>query len=142
MADILDQFEQKRKEQLTVKHEYEAFKAVDRRQLRLKIRPASPSIWERVTYAYLLHIMEDGEAGTQVVLVFTFMVVVITGRNLQAVAEAIEQERCDFIQAYDPGKWARPEDPGAAFIESIVIHARAAEDLPGLLGETAGAGEA
>jgi hypothetical protein len=100
---------------------YEAFKAVDRRQYRLSIRPANRA-WERVTYSYLLRIVEDGAFGTEIALVYTFMVVVIKGKNLQPVAEAINGEGCEFIQEYDRDKWEKPTDQAAPFIESIEIH--------------------
>ncbi len=99
--------------------EYAAFKAVDRRQIRLKVRPSSGP-WERVTYSYLLHMPED-EQGTYLALIFTFMTVVVKGRNLQELAEAIGDERCEFIQAYDPKKWKKPKDTSAAFIETIEV---------------------
>ena len=101
--------------------EYEAFKAVDRRQYRLKIRP-SMRAWERVPYAYLHRIVEDGAFGTELCLIYAFMVVVIKGRNLHLVADAIDEERCEYVQQYDPDKWAKPTDASAAFIESIDIH--------------------
>ena len=97
---------------------YEAFKPVDKRQLRLLIRPASDA-WEWVTYGYLLRIVADGAAGTRVILVFTFMAVTITGRNLHAIADAIANERCDFIQEFDAKRWQAPTDPKAPFIQSI-----------------------
>ena len=100
---------------------YEAFKAVDRRQYRLAIRPANRA-WERVTYSYLLRVVEDGAFGTELCLVYTFMVVVIKGRNLQPIGDAIDAESCMFIQQYDGDKWEKPTDTAAPFIESIEIH--------------------
>lgn len=131
MADPLAQFRNKGPEASKTDGaevddgEYRAFKAVDRRQIRLKIRPASGPR-DRVTYSYLLHMPED-EQGTYLGLVFTFMTVAIKGRNLQEVAEAIAEERCDFIQAYDPAKWPKPKNADAAFIEVIEIQAPARE---------------
>ena len=108
---------------------YEAFRAVDRRQYRLAIRPANGG-WERVTYSYLLRIVEDGGLGTQICLVYTFMVVIIKGRNLNAVADAIDAESCLFVQEYDSVRWQKPADASAPFIDSIEIHAeRPADEL-------------
>jgi len=51
------------------------------------------------------------------------MVVVMLGRNLYAIGDAISDERCDFIQEFDSAKWPKPTDEAAApFIESITIH--------------------
>lgn len=100
---------------------YEAFRVANKRQLRLKICPALRA-WERMHYGYLLRIVEDGLYGTELALVFTFSVVVIKGRNLQPIAEAIDAEACEFIQQYDPARWQTPTDATAPFIEDIAIH--------------------
>jgi hypothetical protein len=55
-------------------------------------------------------------------LVFQSVVVVVRGRNLYSVAEAIEREVCEWIQPFNPAKWDEPIDPAAPFIDSIVIH--------------------
>ena len=80
---------------------------------------SSSNAWEWVTYSYLLRIVADGASGTRLTLVFTFMAVTITGRNLFEVGDAIANERCDFIEEFDAKRWAKPTDPKAPFIESI-----------------------
>src|ERR1700678_1689313 len=102
-------------------NEYQAFKAVDRRQIRLAIRPTNHA-WERVPYGYLLRVVEDGIYGTELCLVYTFAVFVILGRNLTGIADAIADERCEFVQEYDESRWPMPTDPDAAFVESIEVH--------------------
>ena len=112
MPDILEQFTHK---PAVAEHDpraYVAYKSVDRRQVRLKIRPALQA-WERVPYSYLLRIVENSEYGTELGLVYTFMVVTVAGRNLQAIADAIETENCDFIQAFDPVRFDVPTDHAA-----------------------------
>jgi hypothetical protein len=101
--------------------DYEAFKAVDRRQIRLAVRPTNHA-WERVPYGYLLRVVEDGIYGTELCLVYTFAVFVILGRNLSGIADAIADERCEFVQEYDPSRWAMPTDEKAPFVESIEVH--------------------
>jgi len=110
------------------KDEYEPFKSVTRRQLRLKIRPYLRA-WERIGYAYLHRIVEDGDYGKQIALVYQFAVIVIKGRNLQVIAEAIGDEQCEFIQAFDPDKWEQPSDESKPFIESIDIHVQSREQM-------------
>ncbi len=105
---------------------YEAFGLAKKRPLRLKIRPAMRA-WERVGYAHLLRILENGIYGTQLSLVFTFGVVLIEGRNLQPIADAIDAETCDFIQEFDSDRWPTPTDEKTPFISKIAIHMPAAK---------------
>lgn len=100
---------------------YIAFKAVDRRQIRLAVRPTNHA-WERVPYGYLLRVVEDGIYGTELCLVYTFAVFVILGRNLTGIANAISEEHCEFVQEFDASRWAMPTDKNAPFIESIEVH--------------------
>lgn len=97
---------------------YAAFGAKDRTE-RLRIRRAmaptrSPS------YNYLLDVLYDGSFGTNFSLLYTFMVVLVRGRNLQAVVSALEAGTADFIQEFDSDRWTRP-DANAPFIESIEV---------------------
>lgn len=110
------------------KEQYEAFKSVTRHQIRLKIRPYLRA-WERIPYSYLHRIVEDGDYGKQIALVYQFAVVIIKGRNLWVVAEAISDENCELIQAFNPDKWERPTDESKPFIESIDIHVQSREAM-------------
>jgi hypothetical protein len=109
--------------------EYVAFKAVDRRQVRLAIRPTNHA-WERVPYGYLLRVVEDGIYGTELCLVYTFAVFVILGRNLSGIADAIADERCEFVQEFDPSRWEMPTDENAPFVESIEVHVQKLSSEP------------
>jgi hypothetical protein len=100
---------------------YQALRVAEGRQQRLKLRPRQRA-WERINYGYLQRIVEDGRFGTQLGLVFSFAVIIIKGRNLQAVADAIDQERCESLTQFDPQQWPRPSDPGAPFIEGMEFH--------------------
>jgi hypothetical protein len=99
---------------------YEAFKAVNRRQTRVHIRPVG-SPGERMTYGYLHRIVDDEGRDEQLALVFSFAVVVLRGRNLYAVAEALDEERCQWVQQHDPARWPMPAED-KPLIESIDIH--------------------
>jgi hypothetical protein len=73
-------------------------------------------------YGYLLDIAHDGPFGTNFVLYYSFMMIVlVTGRNLQPVIMALQMGTADFIQEYDPDKWPKPKDENAPFIETIQI---------------------
>lgn len=73
-------------------------------------------------YGYLLRVVEDGIYGTELCLVYTFAVFVILGRNLTGIADAIAEERCEFVQEYDADRWSMPTDQSAPFVESIEVH--------------------
>jgi hypothetical protein len=130
MADILEQFEQKRKAQVDAEREYLAFRALDKRQFRLQVRPLE-DVWDRLPYRMLLRIMERGREGTAITLVYSFMAVFIEGRNLCNVADAIERELCDFIEEFDAERHDKPVDLTAPFISKITLLAAAEMGEPG-----------
>ena len=99
--------------------EYMAFDAKDK-VARLKIRRANDPT-RSPGYNYLLDIVYDGPFGTNFVLVFTFMMVFVRGRNLQNLVMALETGTADFIQEFDSDRWQVPKDAKAPFIESIVV---------------------
>ena len=99
--------------------EYVAFDAKDKVD-RLKIRRANDPT-RSPGYAYLLDIVYDGPYGTNFVLVFTFLMVLVRGKNLQSVVMALEMGTVDFIQEFDPERWQVPSDEKAPFIESIEV---------------------
>ena len=98
---------------------YVAFDAKDKVD-RLKIRRANDPT-RAPGYAYLLDVVYDGPFGTNFVLVYTFLMVLVKGRNLQPVIMALEMATADFIQEFDADKWKMPKDEKAPFIESIEV---------------------
>jgi len=127
MSDVLEQFERKSKRQSEPVAQsdtriYEAFKGLDGRHVRLKVLPRAQA-WERLPYRFLLRIMENSDKGTDLTLVFTFLAVAIKGRNLGAVADAIDREKCVFVQEWDALRFDKPTDETAPFIEKITVHA-------------------
>jgi hypothetical protein len=97
--------------------EYLAFDAKDHVP-RLRIRRANDPT-RSPGYNYLLDVVYDGEFGTNFTLVYTFLMVLVRGRNLQPVVMALEMGTADFIQEFDPDRWQMPKDEKAPFIESI-----------------------
>lgn len=118
---LLAQFQRKNEETAKPPQDddgvYHAYKAVDRKQRRLLIRPVSTA-WEWATYQYLLRVVVD-PTGRRLALIFSFMAITLKGRNLVQIAEAVADERCDFIQQFDGKRWQEPADQQAAFVESI-----------------------
>ena len=71
-------------------------------------------------YQYLMDVVCDGKHGTRVILVYTFMMVYIRGRNLYSMVKAIRGHHAYVIRQF--GKpWSQPKDTSAAFIEEIEI---------------------
>jgi len=99
--------------------EYLAFAAKDRVE-RLKIKRTNDPT-RAPGYAYLLDIAYDGNHGTNFVLVYTFLMVLVRGKNLQPVIMALLAGTADYIQEFDPERWQKPADANAALIESIEV---------------------
>ena len=100
--------------------EYVAFDAKDKVD-RLSIRQANAP-YRTPAYGYLLDITHDGPYGTNFVLYYSFMMMVmVEGKNLQPVIMAIQMGTAEFIQEYDPDRWPKPKDSKAPFIESIKV---------------------
>lgn len=99
--------------------EYVAFGAKDRCE-RLRIRRGMAPT-RSPGYYYLLDIAYDGQFGLNFVLTYTFMMVLVRGKNLQKIVMALETGTADFIQQYDHDRWPAPKDSAAPFIESIEV---------------------
>lgn len=99
--------------------EYAAYGTKDK-VFRLRIRRAMAPT-RSPGYAYLLDVVYDSSYGTNFVLVYTFLMVLVRGKNLQSLVFALENGMADFIQEFDPDRWAKPTDGSAAFIESIEV---------------------
>lgn len=95
---------------------YLAFKAVDRAQRRLLIKPVGAA-QEFLPFHYLLRVVLDPKQA-RLALIFSFMAVTLTGRNLGPIAEAVASEHCEFIEQFDSKQWKRPA-PDAPIIETI-----------------------
>jgi hypothetical protein len=101
--------------------EYVAFDAKDN-VARLRIKQANESHLTRSPgYCYLLDVVSSGTNVTEIVLVYTFLMVLVRGSNLQPVLTALEMSTADFIQEFDASRWPKPKDAKAPFIESIEV---------------------
>jgi len=99
--------------------EYVAFGTKDKVH-RLRIRSAMAPV-HSPGYNILLDVVYDGEYGTNFVLLYTVLMVLVRGKNLQKMVFAIENGMAEFIQEFDPDKWQKPTDATAAIIDSIEI---------------------
>jgi hypothetical protein len=100
---------------------YEAFHPLDRRQLRVRFCPREQP-WEWLPYASLQRIVTEADHGTRVALLWPFAVVIIYGRNLQALDYAIANESLDVVRAFDLERYDPPADQAGPFISEIEIH--------------------
>ena len=105
--------------------DYAAFAGKDKVE-RLRIRRAKP-ITRAAGYQYLLDVVSDGDNGTEIVLVYTYMIVLIKGRNLQKAVLALEIGTADFLQEFDPKRWEKPA-PDIAIIDSIEVVIKAGSE--------------
>lgn len=102
------------------REEYAAFKVTNnRRQARIEIRQCLAA-FHTPSYFHLLDIIPDGYHGTELVLVFTFLVVEIKGRNLRPVYDAIKTGHCEYIQDFHPEAFLEPT-PQEPVIEWIKV---------------------
>ena len=101
--------------------EYVAFGTKDRVN-RLRIRSANAPV-NSPGYNILLNVVYDGEHGTNFMLVYTVLMVLVRGKNLQKLVFALENGMADYIQEFDPGKWQKPTDATAPVIEYIEVKA-------------------
>ena len=99
--------------------EYVAFGTKDKVR-RLRIRSAA-ALTHSPGYNLLLDVVSDGQNGTNCILVYTVLLVLVQGKNLQKMVFAIENGMADYIQEFDPDRWQKPKDAEAAFIDSIEI---------------------
>ena len=101
--------------------EYAAFGTKDRVR-RLRIRSLMAPV-NAPGYNILLNVVSDGQDGSNFILVYSVLLVLVRGKNLQKMVFAIENEMADYIQEFDPDKWQKPTDATAPLIESIEIKA-------------------
>ena len=107
--------------------EYAAFATKDRVE-RLKIKCANQPT-RAPGYDNLLEIVYDGRIGTNFVLSFSWLMVLVRGKNLQPVIMALLASTADYIQEFDLEIWERPSDSKKPIIESIevVVHEKQME---------------
>ena len=104
----------------SVPEEYVAFAPKDRSQY-LDIRPAKPP-YHSPRNNLLINVAHDGPVGTNFLITYTTMSVLVRGSNLQEVVFAIQNHMAGYIQEFDPEKWPKPKNDKAPFIESIAVH--------------------
>lgn len=97
---------------------YKAFEIRERAAERLEIRRVLGET-HAPSYRYLMDVSFNGQYGTELLLVYSFLLVKIKGKNLQPVIHAILEGRCAFIQDFHSNEFAPPQEnePVIASIE-------------------------
>ena len=96
---------------------YKAFEIRERTAERLEIRRVLGET-HAPSYRYLMDVAFNGQYGTELLLVYSFLIVKIKGKNLQPVTYAILEGRCSCIQDFHPNEFAPPQG-NEPVIESI-----------------------
>jgi hypothetical protein len=115
MPDLSAQF------RLDLPEVYHAFGVYDRRSLSLRVQPAYDAPFLTVRYATLLY-TQMAPSQTRLDLVFGSVVVSLGGRHLSPLQVAVSQERCAWVQQYDPARWPLTPGTGEPFIASVKVH--------------------
>lgn len=99
---------------------YVAFETRERAERLHIMRGAGPSRFP--SYHYLLDISYDHHLQSAFTLIYTFMIVEVTGRNLGPIVHALNFGTCERMREYHP-KLYDPPVRGEPFIEKIQITA-------------------
>lgn len=99
---------------------YEAFSTKDKVR-RLDIRSGQGGLAHAVSYAYLLNVSYNRKTYAEIFLTVSGLTVMIKGRGLRPVVDALKQHSCEFLQQFDPEEFTEPSDPSLPYIESITV---------------------
>lgn len=108
---------------------YQAFGAKDK-VVRLDVRCREGGIAHAVSYNYLLNLSYDRRHYTQLFLTVSGLTIMVKGRGLRPVVDAIKLHTCEFIQEYDPEEFSEPLDPAGPMIDSIAVEIIGAAQPP------------
>jgi hypothetical protein len=108
---------------------YEAMEAKDRQaKLGFVVRLASG---ERLYLDYPDVHLKRLSPDETVLAVFCYgLNIVMWGRVLGAVADALHGKNVAWVQEFDSARWTKPTDPAAPFIERIEVYAKKDDDGP------------
>lgn len=126
MADLLSKYRQAQEESIKVEsitgNQYKAFETATVMQRRIDLRPGHDA-QRIVNYAYLIEISHA--AGMLVGLVFTnpILSIRIEGKNLQAMIDALREEKVTSIAEYIPEWHVKPAD-GEPVITKLQVTTR------------------
>jgi len=99
---------------------FEIRECADRMHMLHIMRCAGPSRFPN--YNYLLDISFDHHLQSAFTLIYTFMIVEVTGSNLWPVVDAISHGNCERIREYHPKLYDQPAQ-GEPLIEKVQITA-------------------
>lgn len=79
------------------------------------------------SYRYLMDMVHTGR-NNGIMLIYSFMLVKITGENLEDLLDHLSQSDCAFIQQYDAREWPQKPEKGKPIITGIEVVVRQGGD--------------
>ena len=74
-----------------------------------------------VPYNYLLNVTYNHNSYAELFLTVSGLTIMVKGRGLRPIVDAIKLHTCEFIQEYDAGKFSEAADAQAPHIDSIHV---------------------
>ena len=87
----------------------------------IDIRTKADGLAHAAGYTYLTNISYNRHTYGEVLLTLSRMLVIIKGRNLRPIVDALKLHTCEFIQEFDAAEFDPPADQAAPFVESIEV---------------------
>ena len=103
-----------------VREPYKAFATKDKLRC-IDIRTRTDGLAHAAGYTYLTNITYNRKTYGELMLTLSRMLVIIRGRNLRPIVDALKLHTCEFIQEFDPQEFDEPAEKGAPFVESIEV---------------------
>lgn len=98
---------------------YEAFGTKDK-VIRLDVRCAD-GVAHAVPYHYLVNVSYNRKSYAEVFLTVSGLTIMIKGKGLRPIVDALKQHSCEFIQEFDGEAFLTPGDINAPLVESIHV---------------------
>ena len=97
---------------------YKAFATKDKLRC-IDIRTKHDGLAHAAGYTYLTNISYNRHTYGEILLTLSRMLVIIKGRNLRPIVDALKLQTCEFIQEFDPHEFDPPTDQTAPYVEFI-----------------------
>ena len=98
---------------------YKAFATKDKLRC-LDIRTKS-GLAHAPGYAGLINLTYNRKTWGEVMLTFARFLVILRGRNLRPIVDALKLHTCEFLAEFDPEEFEPTVEEGAPFIEGIEV---------------------
>jgi len=72
-------------------------------------------------WGYLTNISYNRKTYGEMMLTFNRFMVILKGRNLRPIVDAVKLHTCEFLQEFDAEEFDPPTDASAPFIDTIEV---------------------